>query len=704
MERHISFCRICGPLCGTVVDVEDNKVVRINGDPEHPLTRGFTCPKGRRYGALHSDPGRITTAQRRRRDGGFEPIHTGEATLEIAAQLHAIIDEHGPEAVGIFIGTASYTATLTYTFGGAWLRATGSPKRYTTNTIDQTAKTIAIGRMGMWAAGQQRFDDSDVYMLVGTNPPLSLQGATGFPIHDGLRRVDAARADGTKVIVVDPRRTEAAAHADLHLALKPGTDATLFAGILNAVLSANLHDAPFCDRWVNGLEDLRAAVAWATPALVGQHCELDPDLVVEAAHLFATAKKGPVRSGTGPDMGPHANAAEHLIQALNVVCGRFPQAGDIPVASGVLSGPANAVAMAISPTRFWEKSYRMRTGVMGLGGELPSPAMIDDILAPGEEGKLRALVVCGGNPAAAFPGQSRIVEALEGLELLVTVDPVWSETAKLADYVIGPALGFERWDDTRGYEHYMSEPFAQVSGPVIEPPPGVIEDWHFYWDLAHAMGLTLQIGKRVYEPGAPRPSTLEMIADLASKGYVPHEEVRAHVHGKIFDIEPDRIGPAPEGASGRFELFAGDVAQDCRRAWDAIADASTSTPDHPFLLIVRRNRDSMNTSGRRLPGVRPFNPLFLHPDDLTDLGLASGDLVDLSSKHGATRAVAMPDATMRRGDASMTHCYGGLPGEEDDPQAFGTNPNRLLSIDEDLQTISLMPHMSAVPIRIAPAG
>ena len=111
----------------------------------------------------------------------------------------------------------------------------------------------------------------------------------------------------------------------------------------------------------------------------------------------------------------------------------------------------------------------------------------------------------------------------------------------------------------------------------------------------------------------------------------------------------------------------------------------------------------MNTSGRRLPGVRPYNPLFVHPDDLQALGVEPGAIVLLTSKHGTARAVIMPMDTMRRGDASMTHCYGGLPGE-DDPLTYGTNPNRLLSIDVDLQSISLMPHMSAVPIRIEAAA
>jgi anaerobic selenocysteine-containing dehydrogenase len=708
MEQHVTFCRICAPLCGLLVDVEDGRVVHINGDPDHPLTRGFTCPKGRRYGALHDDPDRILASQRRRADGTFEAIPAARATEEIAQRLSAIIEEHGPEAVGLFIGTSSYTASLTYSFAGAWHRATKSPKRYTTNTLDQTAKTIAAGRLGSWGGGNQRWDESDVWMMVGTNPPVSMQGGgiTGYPIHDPLRRVADARRRGMKVIVVDPRRTETAVNADIHVQLRPGTDAVLFAGLLRVILGEHLHDYEFCARWVNGLEALRAEIDWATPEEVGRICDVAPELVVETARVFAGARKGQARSGTGPDMGPHANAAEHLIQAMNVVCGRYARAGDCVTGTNVLGGPSRAKAQAGSPMRFWEHGFRTRTGVMGLGGEIPSPAMIDDILAPGEEGKLRALVVSGGNPAACFPGQDRIIEALEGLELLVTVDPLWTETARLAHYVIAPTLGFERWDDTRGFEHHYLEPFAQARGPILERPEGVIEDWEFYYDLSMHMGLTLTLGKRVFEPGTPRPTTLAMLESMADKASVPHAEVREHPHGKVFEeVEPSRVLPPDDDASGRFELVSDDVVDDLHRAWDALAAEAVDPGERAFRLIVRRNRDSMNSVGRRQVGVRyRYNPCFVHPEDLAVVGAAEGDLVTLTSKHGSIRAVILPDATMRRGAASMTHCYGGLPGLEDDPLAYGSNPSRLLSISEDLQEISLMPHMSAVPITIDPVS
>jgi anaerobic selenocysteine-containing dehydrogenase len=328
--------------------------------------------------------------------------------------------------------------------------------------------------------------------------------------------------------------------------------------------------------------------------------------------------------------------------------------------------------------------------------------MLDDILLPGA-GKLRALVVSGGNPVACFPDQDRIIEALSGLELLVTVDPLWSETARLADYVIAPTLGFERWDDTRGFEGHFVEAFGQARGPILEPPPGVVEDWQFFYDLAGEMGLTLKLGKRVFEPDTPRPSTLEMLESLADKAAIPHEEVRRHPHGKIFEgIEPGRVQPADAEADGRFELLAPDVADDVQVAFAAALPDPDELGAGRFMLINRRNRDSMNSVGRRQEGARSYNPCFVHPDDLTALGLDAGSMVKLTSKHGSVEAVIEPDSTMRRGSASMTHCYGGLPGTEDDPVRYGSNPSRLLSIDTDLQSISLMPHMSAVPITIEP--
>jgi len=659
--------------------------------------------KGRHLGALHHAPDRFLTAQRNG-PGGLAPIPTARAIEEVAARLDAVRQEHGPDAIALFVGTQTYTASLTYPFAGAWLRALGSHRRYSTMTIDQSAKWVAAARLGTWGGGRQRFEDSDVWLLAGTNPLVSMQGGelTGFPVHDGRRRLDEARRRGLRLVVVDPRRTETAAQADVHLQIRPGTDAVLFAALLRVILTESRHDAEFCTRWVVGLDELRAAVEPATPEHAAATCGLDATQVVEAARIFADAARGMAKSGTGTDMGPDANVAEHLLQSLNVVCGRFPRAGDRYAGSGVLSGARALHAEVLPPDRTWERGYHDGAGVGTLMGELPSPTLPGAILA----GEVRALVVSGGNPAATFPEQDRAVAALRELELLVTIDPFPTETARLAHYVIAPTMAFERAEDTRSYEQFFAEPFAQHSPPLLARPGDVIEDWQFFYDLAAKMGLLLNIGDRIWEPGDRRPSSETMLESLAARAQVPYADVRAAPHGALFPaVEPTVVGPPRPDTSARFDLLPDDVARELRAA--LAAPDTSARAGRPFLLTVRRGRRTMNTLGRDLPHTGAANPCALHPDDLAALGARDGDRLELTSDHGRIVAVATADATLRRGVVTLTHGFGGLPGDgDDDIVDRGANPGRLLSLTERRQPISAMPWMTAVPVscrRIAPA-
>jgi anaerobic selenocysteine-containing dehydrogenase len=407
------------------------------------------------------------------------------------------------------------------------------------------------------------------------------------------------------------------------------------------------------------------------------------------------------KSGTGPDMGPHANVAEHLLQALNVVCGRFPRAGDRYAGSGVLSGTRSLRAQPLPPMRSWEQGFRSRLGVGTLRGELPSPLLPDEILEPGPD-RVRALVVSGGNPATAFPDQDRIVEALRALDLLVTVDPFPSETARLAHYVIAPTMQLERADDTRAYEYFYSDPFAQYTAPLLDAPGDVIEDWAFFYELSARMGLLLNIGDRVWEAGTPRPTADELLESLAQRAQVPYADIRAEVHGATFDaVDPTVVGPPADGATARFDIFPPDVAaeyDDARRAL-----ARPLPRERPYRLVVRRARATLNSLGRRTPHEHT-NPCFAHPDDLAAIGVREGDLVRLGSEHGCITAVAGADATLRRGVLSMTHAFGRLPEDADEPRRYGANPTRLLSLTDHRQAVSLMPWMTAIPVSATAVG
>ncbi|MET0627965.1 MAG: molybdopterin-dependent oxidoreductase [Acidimicrobiia bacterium] len=700
--QHVTYCRICPATCGLVVDVEDNRVVRAIGDVDNGLTRGFSCPKGRHIGDFLSAPDRYRTSMKRVGDA-HEPIEAGAAIEEINVRLRDIVEEHGPNSVAFFGGTQAAFATLTGPFAAAWWRTVGSPKSFGTMTIDQSAMWVVDGRMGMWAAGRQDFDTADVWMLVGTNPIVSLQGGdfTGFPIHDPLRRLHEAKQRGLRLIVVDPRRTEVAAQADLHLQLRPGTDVALFAALLHVLLRDGLQDDAFVSRWVDGLDALRTAVAPWTPRVAAARCDVPVADIEAAARMFGEAARGMALSGTGPDMGPDSNLAEHLIRSLNVVCGRYPREGDVTAGKAVLGSPKSPPGMAIGPDRTWERGYRSRLGFGTLKHQLPTGSLPAEILEPGPD-RVRALFVSGGNPAAAIPDQELAVRALSSLELLVTVDPFPSATAKLAHYVIAPMMHLERPDITRAFEHQFEEPFAMYTPAVVDAPPDTIDDWEFWLRLAWAGGHTVSFAGRDYPPGTPVPTTDEVLASMATRGRVSFDEVKTHPHGKVYEhLSAPVVGPPVEGAEGRFDLLAPDVADELATA---LAGEAGDDVDRPFRLVVRRTKETINSLGTRVPGLprHPYNPCFANADDLDELGLAPDSLVTVASAHGSIRAVVQADATLRRGVLSMTHGFGGLPGD-DDPLLHGASTTRLLSLSSGAQSINAMPHMSAIPVSLTRA-
>ncbi len=702
MTRTTTYCRICPAACGLVLDVDDGRVTKITGDPQHALTRGFTCVKGRYLADFATDPARLRSSRRRDSQGGHEDVAIDVAIGEIAARLHDIIAAHGPDAVALYTGTQASMASLTLPFTLAFWKTLGSRKQFSSMTVDQAAKWVTEGRLGRWAAGAQRFADADVWMLVGTNPLVSMQGGyfTGFPIHDGMRRLLEEKRRGLQLIVVDPRRTELAARADIHLQIIPGTDAVLFAGLIAIVIGEGLHDKAFCDRWVPGLDDLRRAVARFTPDVTAAACGVPVSDLLSAARVFGGGHRGMATSGTGPDMGPSANLAEHLIQTLNVVCGRFPRDGDAMAGVSVLGSGKPRPAEVLAPDRHWEHGYRSPTGYGLLNGELPAVSLPDEIGGAGSD-RIRALIVSGGNPAVAVPGKARMVDALSSLDLLVTIDPFMSETAQVSDYVIAPVVHIERPDTTRSYEGLMDRPFAQYTPAVLPAPEGVIDDWEFFLRLAGAMGNSLHVAGREYVPGAPIPTTDDVLASFAARARIPLDEVKRHPHGIVFDALAEvRVAPpsdsAGPGHGTGFDVMPADVAAEL-----SMLEATAPHDDGRLHLIVRRAKEVMNSTGTQLVGLvrDPPNPCHMHPDDLARAGLVHGSAVSLTSDHGSIDAVVHADVTLRVGVVSMSHGFGG-PGVDGDPPDAGSSTNRLLSPTADLQPISGMPRLTAVLVRV----
>ena len=706
-----SFCRICHAACPIDVHVDGNRVVKVTGVADDPLFHGYTCVKGRQLPEQFADPGRLTSPLRRTPSGTFETVGSHEALDEVAARLRAILDEHGPRAIATYTGTGGYQNAPSHPVAAAFHKAIGSVSYYTSVTIDQPMKATAAMRMGMWEAGPDNFDDARVLLAIGYNPMVSsfapyggLQGSDPFAT---LRR---RRSEGMRLIVVDPRRTELAAQADIHLQIRPGEDPTLLAGLLHVILGKELHDADFCERWVEPghLDALAAAVAPFTPDVVGARCGVDGDDVVAAARMFATAGRGIAGSGTGPSMAPRPSLMEHLVQCLNVVCNRFLREGERMHAGGLLQRAVPKRAQVNGPfgsPRGPESRFR---NLRGYNGEMPCTTAAQEILTPGPE-QIRALIVNGGNPVAAWPDQNKTLAAMEALDLLVVIDHRMSQTAEFADYVFAPRLSLERADVPPFMDMWFREPYACYTPAVIDPVGDQLNEWEVYWELAERLGVTITLAGGPM-PSGTRPTDDEVLDLVYAKSRVPLDVIRAHA-GEVLWDHAIEVQAAADDAPGRFHVALDDHMAE-------LADVLTETTSaqivrgfdpavHTFRLISRRLKSHLNSVGGELPGLRratSTNYAYLHPDDMADLGVADDDLVEIASPHASLLGVAKAAPELRRGVVSMAHSWGSSTGTDEKVRDIGAPTNRLIDVDNAFDPITGQAIQSSIPVSVTRAA
>ena len=271
--------------------IEDGRAVTVHGDREAPLFGGYTCPKGRALPEIHSSPERLLHSLKKRPDGSHERIASEQLVVEVAQRLSEIVDRHGPSSVAMYTGTSNIAYPTMGGMAAAMLRALGSTMFFSAATIDQPGIMIADAVHGLWLGGRNRLEEADVWLFVGTNPVVSKQ----FIGENPARQLHRAVERGMKLVVIDPRRTETARLAHVHLQPRPNEDATLVAAILHVLLRDGLVDTAFMHENVDGVEDLRRAVAPFTPEYAARRADVPLEDLLEAARVIGNARRG----GTG---------------------------------------------------------------------------------------------------------------------------------------------------------------------------------------------------------------------------------------------------------------------------------------------------------------------------------------------------------------------------------------------------------------------
>src|SRR3954471_3164381 len=463
-EERVTFCRICEAHCGLVATVEGERVERLRPDREHPLSRGYACPKGIAMTEVQNAPDRVLHPMR-----GDERVGWDEAIAEIGARLRAVRDRHGGDAIGWDMGNpggSSYSHTL---WSKGFVDALGSPHYYTAGSQDVNNRFAASALMygSPLRVPIPDLERTSFLLMVGATPFVSNGSVLSAPrVRD---RLHAIVARGGRIVVVDPRRSETA-RAFEHLPIRPDTDAWFLLSLLH-VVARDSPLGPFTEPF--------------SPEKTAERTGIPAERCRTLARDLAAAPSAAVYGRTGSCLGRFGTLVAFLLDSLAAVTGNLDRAG-----GNLFAKPAVDIERVAAP--FGLASYgRRRSRVGGLPdvlGQMPAGVMADEIETPGR-GQLRALVVSAGNPLMSVPDPDRLRAAFGKLDLLVSIDLFVNETGRHADFVLPATTWLERDDVPLVFLPFFVRRFVQWTDAVVDPAGEAREEWQIVESLAASLGI-----------------------------------------------------------------------------------------------------------------------------------------------------------------------------------------------------------------------
>ncbi|MCA8967416.1 MAG: molybdopterin-dependent oxidoreductase, partial [Planctomycetes bacterium] len=483
-------CPLCEATCGLELTVEGERVTRVRGDREDVLSGGYLCPKGVALGELHHDPDRLRAPLVRDGDG-LREASWEEAFERVAAGLAPFLAENPRRALGIYVGNPNV-----HNLGGALflrplLKALATRHLYTASTVDQMPKHVASGLMfgDPAALPVPDVDRCDYLLMLGANPWESNGSLWTAP--DLPRRLRALRRRGGRLVVVDPRRTRTAEHADLHLAIRPGSDAPWLLALAHVIVDEGLARPGRLADFSEGLDGLAARLAAFTPEAVAAQCDIDAATTRAVARELAAASRAAVYARIGTHANPFGTLAAWATELLNLLTGNLDREGGVMFPRAPHDRPDDGEP---GGRGFTTGRWRSRVSAHPeFGGELPVAALAEEIETPGE-GQLRALITIAGNPVLSTPDGAALDRALASLDFMVSVDIYRNETTRHADVILpAPPILAKGHYDLALYQLAIRN-VANYSPPVRDLAPGEMAEWEILIRLgAVAMGLGTEV-------------------------------------------------------------------------------------------------------------------------------------------------------------------------------------------------------------------
>ena len=713
-----TFCRICEALCGLDVTVEGDEVVDIKPDNDHVATRGYGCLKGLKQHKMYDTPDRLLYPMQRV-DGELQRVSWDDALSSIGGTVRDLIDNHGPDSIAMYVGTAAGFGVLHPVFAAGFMQGVGSTSMFASATQD-CANKFAVAHQVYGFPFTQPFPDLDnieCLIIVGANPAISKWSF--LQVSNPIRRLKEIEARGTKIFIVDPRRTETAKVAGEHIFIRPNTDVFFYLSFLHELLRTTTIDRAHVDEYMTGFDELCAvAEAWP-PERTAEVTQIPADVLREMVRAYRDADGAALYCSTGVNMGTNGSLAFWLQEAINAISGNLDRRGGTIVSTGVIDfaafGKKTGVLLQQNESRIG--------GFKSVNDALPGGILADEILTPGDR-QIKALFVTGGNPLITMANSERLRDAFKELELLVVLDIQPSETASVATHVLPCTSPFQRPDLPFVFPLMLglqSKPYLQATRAIIPPKGEQRDEATIYVDIAKASGINLwgsavaqramelakrfnAIGKGDKQPSIPQELLLSGLLRATKQG--SFKKLLQEEHGRLRpEHEPGSfLGKRIIREDGKMNL-APEVLLEQTQKLESDFELERATKDK-LKLITKRAITTHNSWTHNIEdfvsGERSTNHLYMHPDDAARVGIEDGNLADVSSETSTVRVPVKLLSDLMPGTVALPHGWGHQDSKMGvASKTTGVNVNLLAADGPDkLERVSGMAHLTGILVDV----
>jgi formate dehydrogenase len=753
-------CNLCYANCGILVKTggpDGRSIIKVKGDRDHPASRGYICNKAAQINFYQSAKDRISQPQRRRADGGYDAISWDVAIQEIAGKMAAIKETHGGDKIFRYGGGGQGNH-----LGGSYFSSVSKAlgMRFQSNALAQekTGYAWMMGRMfGTNVHGEM--EHTQCLFIVGKNPwqSNSIQRARVL-----LKEV--SQDPERTLIVVDPRRTESAELADIHLAVKPGRDAWALSAMIAHVIQQSLIPTNWLNDNVIGLDRVLEKFSAIDVEGYATFAGLNPADVRAAAEAIAKARTSAYYEDLGVQMAPHSTLLSYLNLLMMTITGHFGRPDTLAPLKSLIGQFFALHDVAEADDAGYEPQGRLSpvVGARIVGGLVPCNVIPEEILTE-HPNRYRALWVESGNPCHSLADSHRWREAMRKLDLSVVIDVSMTETARQADYVLPASSQYEKWESTF-FNFEYPENHHHLRAPVCPPMPGTLSEPEIHarmiealqpFELAEIEPLKAiaKEGLETFSPamfeaitkhphwgpylpyvlyrtlGPALPEGAEAAAAywlLAQRFATEHAEavVRAGFSGQGLELGNALFEGILQGRSGvvfsksdiansfaelgfadnKIRLAVGEMLDEVA-SLASLEDLVPKDPDFPLLLAAGERRAYTANTIVRDPGwvKKPSAAaLAVNPHDAAQCGVGDGEQVRLVTQAGAANVLITVDDRMMRGTLSLPNGLGLLyPDSEGKEAMLGVAPNELTTTGLRDKFLGTPLHKH-VPARIEP--